>query len=52
MMDIEKITKASVISRAAIVDTSKPQKRFDNLLKESLQNGQCTYESLSAIGAD
>jgi hypothetical protein len=37
MMDMENITKASVISRAAVADRSKAGKRFDNVLKGNLQ---------------
>ena len=37
MMDIENITKASVISRTAVADRSKEKKRFD-LLKDTPRN--------------
>ena len=38
-MDMEKITNASVISRATAADNSKAKKRFDGILKDpSLRN--------------
>ena len=52
MMDIEKITKTSVISRAAVADALKAERRLDNLLNKSLRNVRGAYETVSAIGAD
>ena len=38
MMDIAQITKASVISRTAVADRSKQEKRFDDLLTDGPLN--------------
>ena len=38
MVNVEKISKASVISRAAIADSSRPNKRFDSFRKDASKN--------------
>ena len=47
---MEKITSASVISRAAVADSSQPKKRFDSLRKDTSQNVTCRARDLGAAG--
>jgi hypothetical protein len=47
MMDVEKITKASVISRAAGAVSLKVKKRFTNLLKDTIRHVHVAYATFA-----